>query len=53
MLDPKITLEAAEFLDTRPEKTLDVEPTAIREIVQRFLQCAFDDVGKAPHLIDG
>ena len=53
MTDRKITLETAEFLDSPAAQATGVDRKDAREVLQRFLQCAYQGLGKAPHLLDG
>ena len=48
----EVTLGAAAFLDSEHAAGLDVEPQDARRIVERFLACAYEDVGTAPKLLD-
>jgi hypothetical protein len=54
MPEREIKLEAAAFLDS-PQARAIAEPKRddVRKIVDRFLACAFDELGVAPHLLDG
>jgi preprotein translocase subunit SecA len=50
----RIKLEVAAFLDSSQAKALDAKAAeSARAIAERFLVCAYDEVGKAPHLLDG
>jgi len=52
--EKNIVLETAAFMDSRESLSLDAAPTAgIRDVVQRFLTCAYQDLGKAPRHMDG
>ena len=54
MTENKILLDAAAFLDSEQATALaDVPVPSRRAIVERFLACAYEQVGKAPHLLDG
>jgi SEC-C motif len=50
----RILLDSAAFLDSTRVLPPDQVPVAgQREIVQRYLACCFEDLGKAPHLLHG
>ncbi|MFN0244629.1 MAG: SEC-C metal-binding domain-containing protein [Planctomycetota bacterium] len=50
----EITLEAAAFLDSSQAKALAAPDTNdVRKIVDAFLACAYDEIGKAPRFLDG
>ena len=50
----EVTLESAAFLDSPEAKALTgVKPDDAKKIVDRFLACAFDDLGEAPRFLDG
>lgn len=50
----EIKLESAAFLDsTQAQRLSDVPREGLRAIVDRFLACAYDEVGKAPRFLDG
>lgn len=54
MSEQRVLLDAAAFLDSAHALRLEVADTqAIRAIVQRFLQVCYQDLGKAPRLLDG
>lgn len=54
MAENKILLDTAAFLDSPQAAALDDVPVAHRRaIVERFLTCAYEELGKAPHLLDG
>ncbi len=54
MTNPRVLLDAAAFLDSAPALRIDVASTAdIRTIAQRFLQVCYEELGKAPRLLDG
>lgn len=54
MGQPRVLLDAAEFMDSAPAIRIDVASTAdIRTIAQRFLQVCYEELGKAPRLLDG
>ena len=50
MSQQKIVLETAQFLDA---VDLAVPRSQAGEILRRFLLCCYEEVGKAPHLLDG
>ncbi len=52
MPDRETTLETAAFLDSPQAKALDLPSSDTRTIVSRFLDCAYDGVGKAPRHLD-
>jgi hypothetical protein len=54
MPEREIKLETAAFLDSPQAKAL-AEPKRddLRKIVDRFLACAFDELGVAPRFLDG
>jgi SEC-C motif len=50
----EIKLESAAFLDSEQAQSLrDVKREDVRKIVDRFLSCAFDELGIAPRFLDG
>src|SRR5262245_12404106 len=49
----EIRLETAAFLDSPQARGLDRKRDDVRAIVDRFLSCAYDEVGSAPRLLDG
>ncbi len=54
MTENRITLDVAAFLDSSQGVALETVPLAARRaIAERFLTCAYDEIGKAPHLLDG
>jgi hypothetical protein len=53
MPDREIRLESAAFLDSPQAKALDLKRDDVRRIVDRFLSCAYDELGVAPRLLDG
>jgi hypothetical protein len=54
MPEREIKLESAAFLDSPQARAIsDVKREDLRKIVDRFLACAFDDVGVMPRLLDG
>jgi len=57
MAQREIRLETAAFLDSPQAKAMLAERGAdreeLRKIVDRFLSCAYEEVGVAPRLLDG
>jgi hypothetical protein len=54
MPEREIKLESAEFLDSPQARALaELKRDDVRKIVDRFLACAFDELGVAPRLLDG
>ena len=54
MLDKRITLESASFLDSEHARGVaDVPAGGIKKIVEAFLTCAYDEQGTAPNKCDG
>ncbi len=54
MPEQRSILDTAAFLDSPEAAALtDVPAAARRAIVERYLACAYDEIGKAPHLLDG
>lgn len=54
MSENRVLLDAAAFVDSVQALRLEVGTTAdIRTIAQRFLQVCYEDLGKAPRLLDG
>jgi len=49
----EIRLATAAFLDSEPARALPYPQAAVRTCVERFLACSYDEVGKAPHLLEG
>jgi hypothetical protein len=49
----EIRLESAAFLDSVQAQALGVDREDVRSIVDRFLGCCFDELGKAPRFLDG
>ena len=50
----EIKLESAAFLDSaQAQRLADVPRESLRAIVDRFLACAYDEIGKAPRFLDG
>lgn len=50
---PEIRLAAAAFLDSEAARALPYPRASVRSCVERFLACAYAEVGKAPHLLEG
>ena len=48
-----IRLECAAFLDSQGARDLPYPRNDVRACIERFLACAFRDLGKAPHLLEG
>jgi len=53
MPEREIRLETAAFLDSPQSKSLALEREDQRKIVDRFLSCAYDELGVAPRMLDG
>lgn len=57
MAQREIRLETAAFLDSSQAKAIAAEQGVgredLRKITDRFLACAYEEVGVAPHLLDG
>ena len=49
----EIRLDVAAFLDSTQAARLAPRRADVRAIVERFLACAYDELGKAPHLLEG
>ena len=49
----EVLLDTAAFLDSPEAERLSVERDEVRKIVERFLACAYDELGKAPRLLEG
>ena len=49
----EIRLDVAAFLDSSQAAALQARREDARAIVERFLACAYDELGKAPHLLEG
>jgi hypothetical protein len=49
----EIRLDCAAFLDSPQATGLPAKRDDARAIVERFLACAYDEIGKAPHLLEG
>lgn len=54
MSSREVTLDTASFLDSSASQSL-AEPSREdqRKILERFLACAYEDLGVAPHKLDG
>jgi len=54
MTTREIKLESAAFLDSKQAQALaGIAREDVRKIVDRFLACAYDQVGTAPRFLDG
>ena len=53
MPEREIRLETAAFLDSTQAKSLALKREDQRKIVDRFLSCAYDELGVAPPFLDG
>jgi hypothetical protein len=54
MPEREIKLESAAFLDSPQARALgELKRDDVRKIVDRFLECSFDELGVAPRLLDG
>jgi len=49
----EIRLECAAFLDSPRAQALSARREDARTVLERFLGCAYDELGKAPHLLEG
>lgn len=49
----EITLDTAQFLDSPHSQNLAVPREAQKKIVEAYLSCCYDDLGKAPRHMDG
>lgn len=49
----EIRLDCAAFLDSAHAAGLPGKRADVRAIVERYLSCAYDELGKAPHLLEG
>ncbi len=49
----EITLEVAEYLDSDDSRASSVPREEAREVLHRFLECAYERVAKAPQHLDG
>jgi hypothetical protein len=50
---PEIRLDTAAFLDSEGAQGLPYPRASVRTCIERFLACAYGEVGKAPHLLEG
>ncbi|MEQ1892968.1 MAG: SEC-C metal-binding domain-containing protein [Planctomycetota bacterium] len=50
---PEIRLAAAAFLDSESAHGLPYPRASVRTCVEGFLACAYAELGKAPHLLEG
>jgi hypothetical protein len=54
MPEREIKLDTAAFLDSPQARALaDVKRDDVRKIIDRFLSCAYDELGVAPRFLDG
>ncbi|MFT7485815.1 MAG: hypothetical protein ACI9F9_001665 [Candidatus Paceibacteria bacterium] len=53
MAEKQVSLDLAAYLDSSQCAALEVPPDAQRKIVRWFLEIAYDELGKKPHLLDG
>jgi hypothetical protein len=54
MAEREIRLESAAFLDSPQARSLaGLGRDEVRTIADRFLACAYDEIGKAPRFLDG
>src|SRR3970040_1970743 len=53
MPEREIRLETAAFLDSPQAKSLRLPREDLRRIADRFLACAYDELGVAPRHLDG
>ena len=54
MTSPRIALDLAAYMDSRHAGRLEgLSRQQERAALEHFLQAAYDDLGKAPHLLDG
>ena len=49
----EIRLDCAAFLDAPQAARLALRRDDVRVLVERFLTCCYDELGKAPHLLEG
>lgn len=49
----EIRLDVAAFLDSPQAAALAGRRADVRLVVERFLTCAYDELGKAPHTLEG
>src|SRR5262249_11985185 len=49
----EIRLDVAAFLDSSHAAALPGKREDVRAIVERYLACAYDELGRAPHLLEG
>jgi len=49
----EIRLDCAAFLDSPQAQGLPYRREDVRALVERFLACAYDELGKAPHVLEG
>lgn len=53
MRERAIQLETASFLDSPRARGLDLAPAELRRAVEAFLTACYEQMGQAPHLLDG
>jgi hypothetical protein len=53
MTTREITLDSAAFLDSTHARLPGLERDDVKLIIERFLACSYDEMGKAPRLLDG
>jgi hypothetical protein len=53
MAQREVTLDTAAFLDSAPSRNFTLPRAQQKEIVERFLACCYDELGKAPRFLDG
>ncbi len=49
----EITLDTAAFLDSSHARALETPREAQKRIVEAYLSCCYEELGKAPRLLDG
>ena len=54
MATREVTLDLSQFLDSGPSASVDVPRKEQQAIIERFLQCCYEGIGKAPkfYLVD-
>ena len=53
MSKKEITLTLASFMDSEHSKKLETSPEDQRRVAAAFLAVCYEEIGKAPHLLDG
>lgn len=54
MTSREVALDLAAFLESPPSGALSsIDRAAVRRIVESFLECCYDGLGKAPRFLDG